>query len=176
LEVVTEGLPLLLYLYANTASSLVWFNGAETSEQETEGAVNNFQCFFIVVSLLFLLPNTKSCVTSVVVALRQNHLRKPIRNRVIFCGGKVNPIFWSQEPIFWPVTDNRDCVGKALACRLCRSPMLFSNAAHKFSLWSLNKRLVVHKKEGRVLPRPSTLGILPTSPSTAARESTRQIA
>jgi hypothetical protein len=61
LEVVTEGLPLLLYLYANTASSLVWFNGAETSEQETEGAVNNFQCFFIVVSLLFLLPNTKSC-------------------------------------------------------------------------------------------------------------------
>jgi hypothetical protein len=95
-----------LYLYANTASSLVWFNGAETSEQETEGAVNNFQCFFIVVSLLFLLPNTKSCVTSVVVALRQNRLREPIRERVIFCGGKVNPIFWSQEPIFWPVTDN----------------------------------------------------------------------
>jgi hypothetical protein len=57
-----------LYLHASSTSSLFWFNGAETSEQETAGAVNNFQCFFIVVSLLFLLPNTKSCVTSIVVA------------------------------------------------------------------------------------------------------------
>src|SRR6266446_7784395 len=37
--------------------------------------------------------------------------KKTIRNRVIFCGGKVNPIFCSQEPIFWPITDHRDCVG-----------------------------------------------------------------
>jgi hypothetical protein len=57
-----------LYLHASSTSSLFWFNGAETSEQETAGAVNNFQCFFIVVSLLFLPPNTKSCVTSIVVA------------------------------------------------------------------------------------------------------------